>query len=70
MDNGFKWNDAGIKVPAGEIDDIYDNLHYLEMVTLTLGLKRLAVIAICMVAVSGQPVRGFIQVMFGFLMLD
>ncbi|KIM36556.1 hypothetical protein M413DRAFT_13896 [Hebeloma cylindrosporum] len=36
LDNGFVWNDAGIKVPAGEINDIYDNLHYLEMVTLKL----------------------------------
>jgi len=33
LDNGFKWNDAGIKVPASEG---YDSLRYLEAVTLTL----------------------------------
>jgi len=33
LDNGFKWNDAGVKVPASEG---YDTLRYLEAVTLTL----------------------------------
>ena len=33
LDNGFEWNDAGIKVPARE-EDI--NLRFLELVTLKL----------------------------------
>jgi Phosphotransferase enzyme family len=33
LDNGFEWNDPGIKVPASKE---YDSLRYLEAVTLTL----------------------------------
>jgi len=33
LDNGFEWNDAGIKVPTSEG---YDNVRYLEAVSSSL----------------------------------
>ena len=33
LDNGFEWNNAGIKVPTSEG---YEGLRYLEAVTLTI----------------------------------